>query len=218
MKCSNCSAEMNAMTLEAHLSAPVEINMCAPCQAFWFDKYEDIKLSAGSTLKLLRIIGENSTATRAAYANVLPCPRCRSHLVFTHDLQRNTKFSYWRCVNEHGRLMGFLDFLREKSFIRAVSAQEINELKEKIQTVNCANCGAAINLGIDSICAHCGSPISILDLKQPQQWLSELKQAPEPQSFDPALFKIEPTTDGSAASLIHDGLTALAQWLTNSGI
>jgi hypothetical protein len=209
---------MNAMTLEAHLSAPVGVDMCTPCQAFWFDKYEELKLSAGSTLKLMKLIGERASATRTAYSNALACPRCHSHLVFTHDLQRNTKFNYWRCGNEHGRFIGFLDFLREKNFIRSLSAQEISELKEKIQSVNCANCGAAINLATDSVCAHCGSPISILDVKQPQQWLNELKQAPEPLTFDPALFKIKPTADENPASLILTGLSAFARWLTDSGI
>jgi hypothetical protein len=209
---------MDAMTMEAHLSAPVEIDMCTPCQSFWFDKWEDMKLSPGSTLKLLKLIGESSSPRSAPYANVLPCPRCRSHLVFTHDLQGNTRFSYWRCVNEHGRFIGYLDFLREKSFIRTMSAQEINELRQKIQTVNCANCGAAINLAADSACKHCGSPISILDVKKPQQWVSELKQAPEPLKFDPALFKVDPANDDSSLSLVHAGLSAFARWLSSRGL
>jgi hypothetical protein len=209
---------MNAMTMEAHLSAPIEIDMCTPCQSFWFDKWEDMKLSPGSTLKLLKLIGESSSPRRSApYANVLPCPRCGSHLVFTHDLQGNTRFSYWRCMNEHGRFIGYLDFLREKSFIRTVSAKEINELRQKIQTVNCANCGAAINLTTDSVCTHCGSPISILDVKQPQQWVSDLKQAPEPLKLDPALFKADPTNDDPSFSLVHAGLSALARWLSSRG-
>jgi Zn-finger nucleic acid-binding protein len=211
MKCSNCSAEMAAMTMEAHLSAPVAIDLCTPCQSFWFDKYEDMKLSPGSTLKLMKLIGENPSQKRAPYANVLPCPRCNSQLIYTHDLQGNTRFSYWRCPNEHGRFIGFLDFLREKAFIRALSAKEINELREKVQTVNCGNCGAAINLATDTVCAHCGSPISILDLKQPQQWVTELNQAPEPMKFDPALFKGEPDQP-------HPVLNAFAQWLTKSGV
>src|SRR6266700_2779159 len=187
MKCSNCSAEMTGMKMEAHLSAPVEIDLCTACQSFWFDKYEDMKLSSGSTLKLMKLIGENSSPQKHPYANILPCPRCSSHLVFTHDLQGNTRFSYWRCANEHGRFIGFLDFLREKSFIRALSAKEINELRQKIQTVNCSNCGASINLATDSICAHCGSAISILDMEQPQKMLNELKRAAEPRPIDPIL-------------------------------
>src|SRR2546425_12797832 len=187
MKCTNCSAEMTAMTLEAHLTAPVEIDVCKTCQAFWFDKYEDLKLSAGSTLKLMKLIGENSSSASAPVTDQLRCPRCASRLLLTHDLQRTTKFTYWRCGSEHGRFIGFLDFLREKNFIRTLSPTEINELRGKIQTVNCSNCGAAINLATDSTCAHCGSPISILDMKQPQLMLNELKRAAEPRPIDPIL-------------------------------
>jgi DNA-directed RNA polymerase subunit RPC12/RpoP len=227
---------MTSMTLEAHLAAPVEIDVCSKCQAFWFDKYEDLKLSAGSTLKLMKFIGENSSPARPSLGEMLRCPRCASRLLPTHDLQRNTRFSYWRC-EEHGRFIGFLDFLREKNFIRTLSAQEINALREKVQTVNCSNCGAAIDLARDSVCAHCGSPISILDMKQPEQMLNQLKQAAEPRPIDPALplemarikretehwfgpQASEPDwlTDASSSSLVHAGLSAFARWLTKSGI
>ena len=207
---------MTSMTMEAHLSAPVEIDLCTACQAFWFDKYEDMKISSGSTLKLMKLIGENSSPSRASMATTLHCPRCSSPLALTHDLQGNTKFSYWRCGNEHGRFIGYLDFLREKNFIRAMSPQEINELKARVQTVNCSSCGASINLATDSVCSHCGSPISLLDVKQPQQWVKELNQAPEPHPFDPSLFNVEPAD--SASSLVHDGLSAFARWLTKSGL
>jgi Zn-finger nucleic acid-binding protein len=236
MKCLNCSAPMTSMTLETHLTAPVEIDACSQCQAFWFDKYEDLKLSAASTLKLMKLIGENSSPARPPLAEKLRCPRCASGLLLTHDLQRNTKFSYWRC-EEHGRFIGFLDFLREKNFIRTLSPQEIEELREKVQTVNCSNCGAAINLASDSVCAHCGSPISILDMKQPQRMLNELKQAAEPRPIDQALplelARVKRETehwfgpqasepdwlsDASTSSLVHAGLSAFARWLNSSGI
>ena len=54
MNCPNCAAEMTAMTLEAHLTAPVTLDVCKACQAFWFDKYESLKLAAASTLKLMK--------------------------------------------------------------------------------------------------------------------------------------------------------------------
>ena len=237
MKCTNCAAEMTAMRLEAHLTPPVEIDVCKACQAFWFDKYEDLKISAASTLKLMKFIGENSSPATAPMAEALHCPRCASRLLLTHDLQRTTKFTYWRCGNEHGRFIGFLDFLREKNFIRTLSPKEINELREKIQTVNCANCGAAINLATDSLCAHCGSPLSVLDMNQPQRMLNQLQQAAEPRPIDPALpVELERVKrhmenilgspgsgsdwlgDVSSSSLVHAGLSALARWLTNSGI
>jgi len=55
---------MTSMTVEAHLTAPFTIEVCTPCQAFWFDKYEDLKISAASTLKLIQFIGENSSTAR----------------------------------------------------------------------------------------------------------------------------------------------------------
>jgi hypothetical protein len=227
---------MTAMTLDGHLNVPVQIDVCTGCQAFWFDKYESLKLSAGSTLKLMKFIGENAPSGKAL-AQALRCPRCTVHLLVTHDLQRNTRFSYWRCDNEHGRFIRFFEFLREKNFIRQLSPREIEELRENIQTVNCSNCGAPIDLAAVSACAHCGSPLSMLDMKQPQRLLTELKGAAQPQPIDPnmplnlALAKLEAEgrfgplefgadwwSDVSSSGLVQAGLSAVARWLTKSGV
>jgi DNA-directed RNA polymerase subunit RPC12/RpoP len=224
------------MTLDGHLTGPVEIDVCSGCQAFWFDKYEDLKLSAASTLQLMKFIGQNTSSPRPVSDNSR-CPRCSARLLFTHDMQRSTKFTYWQCPNNHGRFIGFFDFLREKNFVRPLSPHEINDLRQKVQTVNCSNCGGAIDLAKDSACPHCGSPISILDMNQPQQMLNELKKAAEPLPIDPALpFELlmethrvqhlfGPTgsdpdwlTDASSSGLIQAGLTAFARWLTKSGL
>jgi len=175
------------MRLDAHLNAPVEIDLCASCQAFWFDKYESLKLAARSTLQLIKLIGENSTAGKPSVSRNLHCPRCDTRLLFTHDMQRSTKFSYWRCEGGHGRFIGFFDFLREKNFIRPLSPEEIQELRQKIQIVNCSNCGAPVNLMSATACAHCGSPLSMLDVKQPKELLDQLKNESEPRPIDPAL-------------------------------
>jgi hypothetical protein len=220
------------MTLDAHLSAPVTIDVCANCQAFWFDKYESLKLSPGSTLKLLKLIGEHSSSSKPAMAAKLQCPRCDTELRVTHDLQRSTRFSYWRCPNEHGRLTSFFDFLREKNFIRTLTAQQVEELRKDVQTVNCSNCGAPIDLTSASACGHCGSPISIVDVKRSQELLDQLKHAAEPKPIDPKLplelvlakHKIEASLaphevsrDWAATDLVET-LNAFARWLTKSGI
>jgi len=170
MRCPNCFGTMTRMTLDARPGAvtnlnTVDIDVCMGCQAFWFDLHESIVLSQGSSLKLMKMISEQSSPANAVKPELLKCPHCFGHLPLIHDLQGNTRFSYWRC-EQHGRFIGFLDFLREKSFIHTLSKEEMDELRQKIQTVNCSNCGAAIDLTKSSVCEHCGSPISMMDLKQ----------------------------------------------------
>lgn len=237
MNCPGCSAEMTSMKLDAHLSAPVDIDVCTRCQAFWFDKYESLKLSPGSTLKLIKLIGENSASAKAPVPAALQCPRCATALQFTHDMQRSTRFNYWRCENGHGRFISFLNFLREKDFIRPLSPQQIEELRRNVQTVNCSNCGAPIDLASGSTCTHCGSPLSMLDMNQSQQLLNQIERAAEPHPIDPTLpmelarakrdierdFGVHDDgtqwwSDVSSSGLVGAGLNALARWLSKSGL
>jgi hypothetical protein len=218
------------------MGGEVTIDACTDCQAFWFDKYESLQLSPASTLKLMRFIGEQSRSGKAPDGHVVRCPRCTDHLAFTHDLQGSTRFTYWRC-DPHGRFIGFIDFLREKSFIRVLSKEDIDRLRENIQIVNCSNCGAPIDLAKSSACEHCGSPISMLDMKQPQHLLEQLKSAAEPKTIDPMLplelarakreterwfgpIESDPdwVSDVSSSGLVKAGLDAVVRWLKNSGI
>src|SRR5262245_33627529 len=236
MTCPNCAMEMTTMGLERRMGGEVTIDVCTECQAFWFDKYESLQLAPASTLKLMKFIGEHSKTGKAANTEALRCPRCAKHLAFTHDLQGSTRFTYWRC-DAHGRYIAFIDFLREKNFIRTLSQEEIAKLRENVQTVNCSNCGAPIELVNFSASEHCGSPVSILDMKQPQQLLAQLKNAAEPKSIDPMLplemarakreaerrfGPIEPGEDWvsgvSSSGLVKAGLDAMVRWLKHSGI
>lgn len=187
MKCPNCRIDMTTMALDGRLGLPLTVDVCAGCQAFWFDQFESIQLSPGSTLKLMKFIGEHSSPAKPSLRDSLECPRCEARLLPTHDMQRNMRFTYWRCADEHGRFTGFFDFLKEKNFIRPLSKQQIKELRQNIQIVNCSSCGAAIDLEKGSACSHCRSPISMLDMKQPQELLEQLKQAAEPKPPDPQL-------------------------------
>jgi hypothetical protein len=202
----------------------------------WFDKFESLKLSPGSTLRLMKLIGECSKKDKPTLSGTLQCPRCATDLLQTHDMQRSTRFSYWRCYNGHGRFISFFDFLKEKNFIRQLSAQQIADLRKKIQSVNCSNCGAPIDLATAVACQHCGSPISMLDMDQSQQLLNQLKQAAEPRPIDPTLplelahakrhietlFGTHESdddwwADASSSGLVEAGLSALARWLNKSG-
>jgi hypothetical protein len=233
VNCPNCSVQMTTMTLDAHLSTPIAIDLCTACQSFWFDKYESLKLSPASVLQLMKLIGEHAEAGSPIVPGTLQCPRCSTHLLPTNDIQRATRFSYWRCSNDHGKFIRFLDFLKEKNFICPMPASQIEELKKSIRTINCSNCGASIDLAASSSCTHCGSAISILDTKRAQQTLAQLRQAAEPRRMDPALpLELErvkrdversfgpiesgrdPWGDGSSSDLVQEVFDTVARWLT----
>ena len=220
MDCPNCAAEMENMTLDAHLAAPVDIDVCTPCQAFWFDKYESLKLAAGSTLKLMRFIGERTAPAVKLGGESLNCPRCTARLRFTNDLQRSTRFTYWRCEKDHGRFIRFFEFLKEKNFIRPLTPQQIAELRQNIQVLNCSNCGAPIELGKASSCAHCGSAVSMLDMAQPERMMNQLREK-DARKMDVStileLSRVEQDGDwwkeASSNGLVQAGLGAVARWL-----
>ena len=233
MKCPGCSTEMTAMTLDGHSGAQVAIDVCATCQAFWFDHLESLQLSAGSTLKLMKFIGEHSSPGKSSLPDPLRCPRCATTLRLAHNMQRNMPFTYWRCGNDDGHFIGFLEFLKEKNFIHPLSAEQIKELRQNVQFVNCSNCGASINLESDSVCSFCHAPISMLDMKQPQRMLDQLKQAAEPRPLDPTLplklasakLELESSladhdrspewwSDATSSGLVQAGLNAVARWLS----
>src|SRR4051812_43379727 len=101
MHCPNCATEMNAMTLEAHQGKSVAIDLCLKCQAFWFDKFESLQLSPASTLNLLQLIGEQKPERPTSFEKEMRCPRCEVRLKATQDMQRSTRFNYFRCTNDH---------------------------------------------------------------------------------------------------------------------
>jgi hypothetical protein len=93
----------------------------------------------------------------------LPCPRCTQPLQLTQDLQHTTRFFYYRCEYNHGRFTPFLQFLREKDFVRAPSPAELARIKATIRIIRCSSCGAPVDLTKDAACPYCRAPIAILD-------------------------------------------------------
>jgi DNA-directed RNA polymerase subunit RPC12/RpoP len=223
---------MAALTLENHTGGSIAIDLCEACQAFWFDAHESLQLSPGSTLRLFSRIGELSKGTKPTINPVLRCPRCQSHLVPTHDRQRDTPFEYWRCDHGHGRFITSFNFLREKNFIKPLSASELEELRRNVQTVNCSNCGAPIDVTHASVCPHCGSALSMIDMKQAQAVVNQLRDAAAPKPIDPALplnlakarREVEEVfaafdkndnwwRDASSSGLVEAGIAAIGRWL-----
>jgi len=223
---------MTALTLDGHLGTKVELDLCAACQVIWFDRLESLRLSPGATLSLFRTIGERKQTSPPPLGDPMKCPRCELRLLLTNDRQRNTPFRYRRCAREHGRLITFFDFLREKDFVRPLSARQIADLRASVQTVNCSNCGAPIDLTLASACAHCSTPLSMLDLNQIEVMAAHLRRADEAsRTIDPmlpermkrekeaveSLFAALRADEGGAlpgsTGLVEMGLRLFSNWL-----
>ena len=168
---------------------PIEINACAPCNLFWFDKSESVRLTPKAVLELFQYIGR-SRGARTALASSFNCPRCTVVLAPTQDLQRTTRFTYWRCRNDHGQLITFHQFLREKNFIRAPSPAEFAKLRATVRQIACSQCGAPVDLATDSACSHCGAAVALIDPDGVAKALRELSAGVStPVAADPIAMR-----------------------------
>jgi hypothetical protein len=232
MNCPGCNNAFSEMTLDARFGDDVRVQTCTTCQSFWFALYKDLQLSAASTLKLMKFIGEHPPSGVIQLAQDLRCPVCATRLLLTNDQQRATKFAYWRCGQEHGKFIGFVDFLREKDYIHPLTPQQVEQLRQNVQTVSCSHCGAPIDLNQTSVCACCGSPLSLLDMQHPQLLLEELKDKAAhpvdmaklaaavtllPHDSDASFAKLRSQPDWlgdvAANGLVHACLSAVARWM-----
>ena len=168
---------MEQQRADAHYGRTVGLDLCHGCALIWFDGTESLALTPGAVLRLFRSLHEHRDTRHALTHEAMSCPRCRRRLVATTDRARATTFSYWRCASDHGRLTTFVDFLREKNFVRPLSAERLAELRRDVRSVNCSACGAPVDLARDSVCGHCRAPLSMLDPDQIEKMVRELQRA-----------------------------------------
>ena len=167
---------MSVQAFERNYGTVVPIDICHPCGALWFDRWEDLALSPGAVLRLFVVVNDNQPAQRNPLGTALACPRGRERLVLTTDMQRTTRFQYWRCPAEHGHFMTFFQFLREKNFVRPLSPAEVDTLRQNVKSVTCSSCGAPVDLNAGAICPYCRAPLSMLDARQVDTVVQELKR------------------------------------------
>ncbi len=162
VSCPNCSTAMASQALGTSIGTSIEAGVCGDCSLLWFDGAGSVRLAPQAVLTLFQAIGSaggRRSALRASFA----CPRCHGPLAFTHDLQRTTHFTYWRCSVDHGQLIGFAQFLLEKNFVRAPSPEELARLRLSVRQISCSQCGAPIDLRTDSACSYCHAPVAVID-------------------------------------------------------
>jgi len=202
--CPNCRQPMTTRRLEAYTLQPVDVEVCTGCSLFWFDRHDSVSLTPKAVLSLFQYIGQAAAGNaRTPLGATFRCPRCESALALTHDLQRATHFSYWRCTKEHGKLITFTQFLREKNFIRPPSPEELTKLRSTVRQIACSQCGAPIDLATDSVCPHCGAAIALIDSEGVAKALHELSTAtPTTPVVDP--HKLESALSDAQVNAIFD--------------
>lgn len=213
MICPGCQLEMKRMQLDSVLGGIVEIDLCTECRAFWFDPFETLQFAPASTLQLFRLIADASRGASSPLPTALRCPRCQGRLKLSHDRQRNTPFEYWSCSEGHGRFTRFNDFLKEKNFIQPLTPQQLRELRKSVRMINCSNCAAAVDLVKESVCAHCGSPLVMLDREAMAALANQVQAAEKRPAVKPMPApKFQHT---SSSNLLDFDFLTLADWLVD---
>jgi Zn-finger nucleic acid-binding protein len=192
--CPGCSLTMERRAFARQPVGTIELDLCFDCRAIWFDQYESGQLTPGAVLELFKVIERKTNAPVRPLRESMRCPQCDDSLRLTHDMQRNNRFTYYRCAHGHGRLTTFFQFLREKNFIRSLTDAEMERLKANVAQVRCSSCGAPVNIERDAECGYCHAPISILDVAALQRTIAELGEKeqrrthPDPQAAIDALL------------------------------
>ena len=154
---------MTARALARMSGGELQVDLCHPCHAIWFDRNESLQLAPGAVVELFQDIHRHRDEARRPLAERPQCPRCRAALALTRDLGKAGRFSYYRCPQDHGRLTPFFEFLREKQFVRSLTQTELARVRAELKSVRCSGCGAPIDLQRESQCGFCRAPVAILD-------------------------------------------------------
>ena len=165
---------MPRQTFDRKLVGTLELDLCFDCQAIWFDAYESAQLTPGAVIELFRTIEAQRCRAARPLPEVLRCVACRGRLTLTHDIERTNRIVYYRCAEGHGRFTTFLEFLREKDFVRSVTPVEIERLRATVAQVRCSSCGAPVDIARDAECRYCHAPISVLDVDAVRKTLDQL--------------------------------------------
>jgi Zn-finger nucleic acid-binding protein/predicted transcriptional regulator len=185
--CPGCGTAMRRQGFARKPVGAVDLDLCLDCQAIWFDAFESAQLTPASVIELFRLIDAQRDRSPHPLATIMRCVACRGRLVLTHDIERTNRIVYYRCPEGHGRFTTFLQFLREKNFVRSLTPVEIERLKATVAQVRCSGCGAPVDIARDADCPYCHAPISILDADAVRRTLDELgEQERRSHQVDPA--------------------------------
>jgi hypothetical protein len=219
--CPGCGASMRALVLGRKPHGEAVVDLCPACRGLWFDAHESLQLAPEATLALLREAAALAGAQASRRDGPLACPRCRRSLAATQDVQRTTRFSYWRCPRGHGRFTPLVQFMREKDYVRPLSPAEIAQVRAHIGTVRCSGCGASVDLGRTPACNYCGARVEALDPEAIRQAIAAPPPARPTAQAETALDRLLAAQEPAArpahqagADLVFGGLALLLDAFT----
>lgn len=155
---------MRALPLEGHYGPKVPTDLCPHCNLVWFDEFESVRLSGLGWVQLLREMqAAVSDAFHTPLKTKLPCPRCTHTLKPVHNLTRFGRFASLECPSRHGHLQTFSLLLAERGMVRPLANADWLALRKEQRAPACLNCGAGIEQGMER-CAHCDSPLVVIDM------------------------------------------------------
>lgn len=155
---------MRPLPLEGHYGPQVPTDLCPHCNLVWFDEFESVRLSGLGWVRLLREMqAAVSDAFHTPLKTRLCCPRCAGTLKPVHNLTRFGRFAALECPSRHGHLQTFSLLLAERGMVRPLAHADWQALRQEKREADCLNCGAVITPGMDR-CAHCESPLVVIDM------------------------------------------------------
>ena len=196
--CPSCGEALSIEFFEGHYGARVELDLCHACELIWFDKMENIRLSSAGVLALMRAMAADLDPQRRTLPERLPCPRCRRPLPAGSRPTKHGPVPIHKCRKDHGFLMTYFAFLRERDCIRPLTGKRLEELRAQVEQIRCSGCGASVKLRDDPRCCHCGAVVSILDREALAETLGGLQADADRRA--------NPNADQVAADLVMERL------------
>lgn len=162
-RCPACGQTMDAEHFAGHYGRKVELDLCHHCNALWFDRMENLALTAGGVLALLQSMQAHYADDRVPMPKLKHCPRCESTLEQSRRRTKAIQYTVFDCVHGHGHFITFYELLREKDCIRPLRGEKLKALRKQLDVVACSSCGAPVDLHKTAACTHCSAPLALLD-------------------------------------------------------
>ena len=133
--CPNCRQPMPFRDLERNDRGTVRVDLCFQCAGIWFDKLGSVQLAPSGVIELFKEIHAQQKSSPQPVAPHLSCPRCEGPLELGYDLVKTGRFSDFRCLRGDGRFTPFMQFLREKQFVRDLTQAELQKIRTQVRQI-----------------------------------------------------------------------------------